>query len=315
MSSSFWLDLRGDDRLEVMSPPQGPSIRPPYATGFYPQDPYRCEEQIEALLASTTTQVPEIQELIGGLVPHAGWVYSGATALRLWRTLAELASPPEVIVLLGAVHRSGVRCATISAEDCWATPLGTLAVDIRLRRALLELSDMELLCDNQAHVGEHSIEVQLPFIRHLLPETSILPIQVPADARAEEFGLLLSRAIAADGRRIVVVASSDLTHYGSNYGFVPAGTGAAALEFGKRNDGLLIEQVHELSPQGVLREAREHYNACGSGALAAAISCCRDLGADQATLLHHTTSNESGPRVDSEPSMFVGYAAMLLGRG
>jgi hypothetical protein len=174
---------------------------------------------------------------------------------------------------------------------------------------------MELLCDNQAHVGEHSIEVQLPFIRHLLPKASILPVQVPADARAEDLGLLLSRVIAADGRRIVVVASSDLTHYGSNYGFVPAGTGAEALQYGKRNDRLLLDQVHGLSPQGVLREAREHYNACGSGALAAAISCCRALGANQAALLHHTTSNESGPRVDPAPSMFVGYASMLLGRG
>ena len=313
MSSALWLDLRGDDTLCIMSLPLDPSVRPPYATGFYPQDPYRCEEQIEALLASTPAQTTEVREPLGGLVPHAGWVYSGATALRLWRALAGLPSPPELVVLLGAVHRPGVRCATISAEDRWATPLGTLEVDARLRAALLERSDRELLCDNQAHVGEHSIEVQLPFIRHLLPSASILPIQVPADERAVDFGLLLARTIAADGRRIVVVASSDLTHYGSNYGFVPAGTGKDALEYGKRNDRRLIQQVHELSPQGVLREAHEHYNACGSGALAAALSCCSALGADQATLLHHTTSNESGPRLDPEPSMFVGYAAMLLG--
>ena len=291
-----------------------PSVRSTYATGFYPQDPRRCEEQIEVLLANTPTHTSSFGSLLGGLVPHAGWVYSGATALRLWRTFAELPLPPEVIVLLGAVHRPGVRCATLSAEDRWATPVGTLGVDTRLRSSLMEDSEVELLCGNQAHVGEHSIEVQLPFIRYLLPQASILPIQVPADSRADALGLLLARAIARDGRNIAVVASSDLTHYGSRYGVLPAGSGKAALDFGRRNDQLLLDQVHQLSPQGVLREAREHHKACGSGALAAAVSCSRALGADQATLLHHTTSNESGPRVDPEPSMFVGYAAMLLAR-
>lgn len=314
ISSALWLDFRCGDSLYIMQASFDPSVRPLYASGFYPQDPRRCEEQIESLLANTPSKSPPLGSLLGGLVPHAGWVYSGATALRLWRTFAEQSLPPELIVLLGAVHRPGVGCATLSAEDRWATPLGTLGVDARLRSSLIEGSEMELLCDNQAHVGEHSIEVQLPFIRYLLPEVSILPIQVPADSRADALGLLLARAIASDGRNIAVVASSDLTHYGSRYGFLPAGSGKEAVDFGRRNDQLLLDQVHQLSPQGVLREAREHHNACGSGALAAAISCSRALGADQVTLLHHTTSNESGPQVDPEPSMFVGYAAMLLGR-
>jgi len=291
-----------------------PSVRSTYATGFYPQHPRRCKDQIEAMLANMPSHSPPFSSLLGGLVPHAGWVYSGATALRLWRTFAELSVPPEVIVLLGAVHRPGVHCATLSAEDCWATPMGTLAVDEMLRTSLMQRSEVELLCDNQAHVGEHSIEVQLPFIRYLLPEVSILPIQVPADSRSDALGLLLASVIARDGRSIAVVASSDLTHYGSRYGFLPAGSGREALDFGRRNDQLLLDQVHQLNPHGVLREAREHHNACGSGALAAAISCSRALGADAASLLHHTTSNESGPRLDPEPSMFVGYASMLLGR-
>ena len=290
-----------------------PSVRPLYARGFYPQDPAQCEQQIESMLASMQRQPTSFAKPLGGLVPHAGWVYSGATALRLWRMLADLNEPPDLIVLLGAVHRPGVRCATLSAEDRWSTPLGTLAVDSSLRSALLELPDIEIGCDNQAHVGEHSVEVQLPFIHYLLPKVSILPIQVPADDLAEEFGLLLSRVIAADQRRIVVVASSDLTHYGARFGFVPAGSGSEAIEFGRRNDRRLIGQVHQLSPSGVLREAREHRNACGAGALAAAVACSRALGADTAALLHYTTSNEAGPDADPEPSMFVGYASMLLG--
>ena len=297
-----------------MQGPLDPSVRPPYASGFYPGDPDRCQQRIEALLAELSAP-PQLEgTILGGLVPHAGWVYSGYTALCLWSTLATAAERPEVIVLLGAVHRPGVLCATVSDEDHWGTPLGTVEVDAGLRRSLAELAGAQLLAGNEAHVGEHSLEVQVPFIRHLLPGVPILPVQVPADSRAPEFGELLARAIARDGRRIVVVASSDLTHYGQRYGFAPAGTGSEALEFGRRNDRLLIDQALALSPAGVLREAREHYNACGSGALAAAIAASRAGGADDGTLLHYTTSHDSGPQQVRDAAMFVGYASMLFMR-
>ena len=117
------------------------------------------------------------------------------------------------------------------------------------------------------------------------------------------------------GRRVVVIASSDLTHYGHRYGFAPAGTGPEALEYGRRNDQLLIDEALAMNPSGVLREASEHYNACGSGALAAAISCSTARGADAATLLHYTTSHDSGPEQVRDPSMFVGYASMVFARG
>ena len=77
----------------------------------------------------------------------------------------------------------------------------------------------------------------------------------------------------------------------------------------------LIDEALAMNPSGVLREAREHYNACGSGALAAAISCSTACGADAATLLHYTTSHDSGPEQVRDPSMFVGYASMVFARG
>jgi len=298
-----------------MQGPLDPSVRPSYATGFYPGDPASCLQGIEALLERIDLPSDLQGTVLGGLVPHAGWVYSGFTAACLWSVLAAAPEPPEVVVLLGAVHRSGVGCATVSAEDRWGTPLGSVEVDAVLRRTLRELAGERVIAGNEAHVGEHSLEVQLPFVRRLLPGTPILPVQVPADSRAPEVGQLLAQAIAHDGRRVVVIASSDLTHYGHRYGFAPAGTGPEALEYGRRNDQLLIDQALAMDPAGVLKEAREHYNACGSGALAAAISCSTERGADAATLLHYTTSHDSGPERARDPSMFVGYASMVFARG
>jgi len=297
-----------------MEAPLDPSVRPTYATGFYPSDPGACRQRLDALLARVRLPEDLPSHVVGGLVPHAGWVYSGFTAACLWSALAANPRPAEVVVLLGAVHRPGVHSATVSALDLWSTPLGAVAVDAALRDILLDRAGTQVVAGNEAHSGEHSLEVQVPFIHRLLPDVPILPVQVPADSRAPDVGRLLADAIRADGRRIVVVASSDLTHYGHRYGFAPAGTGPEAREFGRRNDQLLIDQALALNPEGVLHEAANHFNACGSGALAAAISCGSACGADDARLLHYTTSHDSGPERVRDPAMFVGYASMLFAR-
>ena len=114
----------------------------------------------------------------------------------------------------------------------------------------------------------------------------------------------------ADGRRVAVVASSDLTHYGSRYGFAPAGGGEAGLAWSKDNDGRLVERALEFDAPGVLEEAATRHSACGAGALAAAISATRALGASDATLLHQTTSWEVRPI--GAMDLTVGYASILF---
>jgi len=163
-------------------------------------------------------------------------------------------------------------------------------------------------------VGEHSIEVQVPFIKRLLPEASILPIQVPGDHRALGVGRHLADAIRADGRPIAVVASSDLTHYGERYGFAPHGSGAEALTFGRQNDRRLVDEVLKLSGEGVLSESRTHRNACGPGALASVVAAAVALDYRTTCLLHQTTSHDARLGLVEEPTMFVGYASVLLGR-
>ncbi len=284
------------------------SARPLYAAGFYPDQPASCIAALDRLVAAVRLPPDLPSRIVGALVPHAGWVYSGRTAAYAWLALTR--ARPDVIVLLGAVHRPGVHRATVWSGGPWGTPLGDIPIDSALRAGILEEGAGAIEQGEQQHVGEHSLEVQAPFIKRLMPNTSIVPIQVPADARAPAVGKRIAAAIQADARSVVVVASSDLTHYGRQYGFAPAGVGPAGLAWGRANDARLIARALDLDSVGVLEEAAANHNACGSGALAAATSACRALGGTSATLLHQTTSHDERP---GDGSMFVGYASILYG--
>ncbi len=283
-------------------------VRPPFAIGFYPGEPSRCRRMLDELCDVDLPDLPVTP--LGGLVPHAGWVYSGATAARLWKALAEAEQPPEVVVLLGAVHVRGVRRPTVYSGDAWETPEGPVTVDRALADAIVKAGDDLVGSGTGEHDGEHSLEVQVPFVRKLLPDVPIVPIAVPADHRAVDLGARIAAAVKADGRRVAVVASSDLTHYGSRYGFAPAGGGEAGLAWSKDNDGRLVERALEFDAPGVLEEAATRHSACGAGALAAAISATRALGASDATLLHQTTSWEVRPI--GAMDLTVGYASILF---
>ena len=284
-------------------------VRPPYAVGFYPGDPERCDRLLDQLCDITLPDALPSAPL-GGLVPHAGWVYSGATAAHLWVSLARAELVPEVVVLLGAVHVRGVRRATVYSGDAWQTPHGSLPVDRPLADAIGRAGDDLVGSGTREHDGEHSLEVQLPFVSRLLPDVPIVPIAVPADARAIELGARISAAVQADGRRVAIVASSDLTHYGERYGFAPAGGGEAGLAWSRDNDDRLVERTLDLDERGVLEEAAARHSACGAGALAACIAATRQLGGREARLLHQTTSYDVRPV--GPPDLTVGYASILF---
>ncbi|MGI6376623.1 MAG: AmmeMemoRadiSam system protein B [Anaerolineae bacterium] len=285
------------------------TVREPVVAGmFYPDDARRCTREIEAYLDAV--QLPD-QELdcVGGIVPHAGWTYSAATAAHTLLALAQ--QEPQTVVLFGAVHMWGVPGASVYGEGAWRTPLGDVQVDVELAQAAVTASAL-VRPVAAAHAQEHSIEVQLPFVQHLLPRASILPIAMPPIAESPDIGRAVARAAQQLGRRIVVVGSTDLTHYGPRYGMAPAGVGEAGLQWTHENDRRMLALVEQLDAPGVLREARAHHNACGAGAVAAAIASAVELGAQRGVLLHYTTSHEVLPL--GEPSDLVGYGAVALVR-
>ncbi|MGM0401583.1 MAG: AmmeMemoRadiSam system protein B [Chloroflexota bacterium] len=283
-------------------------IRHPTVAGmFYPQGERTCRQEVEAYL---DVELEAVEGTIwGGVVPHAGWDFSGPTAGRVFSAL-DTGTPPETFLLLGAIHRGGVNAPSLYGSGEWETPLGTLPVDEELARRLLEELEGEVVDKPQAHASEHSIEVQLPFIKYLFPEASILPLAIPPFSQAHDLGRRIAEVAKGVERRVVAIGSSDLTHYGPRYGFTPAGMGTSGLEWMKENDRRLLRLAREMRASEVVEEAQTHHNACGAGAIAATMGYALGRGADEGVVLHYTTSHEARPM--GQPRDAVGYGAVIF---
>ena len=244
----------------------------------------------------------------GGVVPHAGWTFSGRTAARVFFTIKDSGKEPETFVFLGAVHRYPVDQPTVDTSETWSTPFGDISVDKDLIQELLE-KEIGLVGNPAAHRDEHSIEVAAPFIRLLFPRSSLVPIVCPPAEGAHAFGIKLGQALR--GRNVIVMASTDLTHYGFDYGFAPAGSKASeVLDFMKKNDGRIIQLALSMRAEEIVPEARANMNACGSGALAACVAASKALGAESGVLVEYSTSYEAMP----EDPLYrcVGYAGLVF---
>jgi AmmeMemoRadiSam system protein B len=253
------------------------------------------------------------ESLTGGIVPHAGWTFSGPTAARVFAALAARRQPGTV-VLFGADHARAARAGAMFATGQWSSPLGDVAIDERLAERIMSMSQ-GIVDDPHAHDREHSIEVQVPFVQHVWPEAKILPIIVSPTPQAVEVGQAVARAIGTYKTDAVLVGSTDLTHYGPNYGFTPQGVGLEALVWAKDvNDRRLIDLILKMDTEAVVPDAAAHRSACGAGAIAATIAACQSLGATQSVLLEHTTSYEVARRMyDESATMAVGYAGIVFG--
>jgi len=271
---------------------------------FYPGD---CRRQVEEFLAGFTPP-EEPAELVGGVVPHAGWSFSGRVAARVWQSLA-LRARPETVIIFGAVHHPNCTENAIFPEGSWETPLGDIEVDEELVEQIIREIQPLAVCSAEQHEQEHSIEVQLPFLKALLPEAKLVAVAVPPHRHPVQLGDLLAHMVR--DRKIVAVGSSDLTHYGEErFFFAPRGTGPSAHEWMKSNDERVIELVQELQVEQILPEVASHHNACGAGALTAATSFARTRGAEQGILLEHTTSHEVRP--EESFTFGVGYAGIVF---
>lgn len=272
-----------------------------FAGRFYPADPDECRAMAARLLDPV-----DVPAAMGAIAPHAGWIYSGSTAAMSIRAIANHA--PETVVVFGAVHGPDRNVASVYPYGAWETPLGPVAVDEGLAARLLGAPGA--VANPDGHRFEHSIEVQLPLLRYLLPEVQVVPIGVPPTAAAPEFGAAAARELTHGGRCVAYLATSDLTHYGPAFGFEPAGSGPEGVHWAKAvNDRRFISLVADLDAGAVVAEASQHENACGSGAVAALLGAMRELGLTQFMELAHTCSAEmkiGGARDDRNS---VGYLA------
>lgn len=283
--------------------------REPVVAGmFYPVDPDRCAAEVAHLLQEARRAAPEAG-FFAGLVPHAGWAYSGSVAAKTFAALAE-SGTPRTVVIFGAVHAWGVGRPSIYARGSWNTPLGALEVDEALAADILRQGQGKIVDNPRAHSEEHSIEVQLPFVRYLFPEAAIVPLAVPPTEDATTVGAAVARAAEPRRTEVFILGSTDLTHYGPRYGFAPRGTGPQALAWAKENDRRLLDATVHMRAGEIVAQATSDHSACGAGAIAATVAAAAALGATRGVLLEHTTSHEVRPM--GSPTDFVGYAAVVF---
>ena len=234
-----------------------------------------------------------------GIAPHAGWYFSGRLA---WDTLRRARPDIQTVIVVGG-HRPPGSAALVATEEEFETPLGGIPADRELAEALG--SHVALEPDVWA---DNTVEVLLPLVRLRFPDARVLWLRVPNDGTAESLGAAAARSAGDIGRSVFFLASTDLTHYGPNYGFHPKGGGAEALDWVRNvNDKGLIGAVLDLNSPEVIRRGNEDRAACSPGAVAAAIGYARAAGFSAPRLCGYYTSCDVHPS-DS----FVGYCSVVF---
>ena len=287
--------------------------RPIVANQFYPGRASDCTAEIEEYLRECTLPESLPEKIAAGIVPHAGWTFSGQLAALVFAAVKKQNDKVDTFCLFGAAHGYFGNEPAVFDSGSWQTPLGEVAVDEELAQAVLKSGTA--VADIGAHRSEHSIEVQVPFIQHLFPGARILPVLTPPGDEAVELGEAVGQIISeTKDKQIVCIGSTDLTHYGPHYGFEPVGTGSAAIRWASDiNDKKFIDLALKLQPQKMLASAAENYNACGAGAAAAAVAAAKKLGRTRGVLLAHTNSSEVMiEKMGNSSSDSVGYAAIVF---
>ena len=281
---------------------------------FYEASPKACRTQIEQLLPGGPVRGALPDRIMAGIVPHAGWVFSGDLAALVFAAVKQL-QPVDTFVIFGAVHTAAARTGLLYDSGQWGTPLGIIDIDEELCAAIRAESGDLIHADRSAHSREHSIEVQVPFIQYLFETARIVPLLVPPLASAHRIGEAVARAIALSDKQVVCIGSTDLTHYGPGYRHTPMGSGPVALRWAKdTNDRFFIDLALALQADKLVESAALYGNACGAGAAAAAIAAAKQLGAKKGYLLAHTTSAEvMAQKYGSSSEDSVGYAAIVFG--
>lgn len=275
-----------------------------FAGSWYPSDPHECQRQMEEYFEGTPSVLDGVVEPVGGIVPHAGWAYSGHIAGQVVSMLRAGPSPDTVIIFGG--HLGPRSQHLIMAEGAWNTPFGPLEVDCEMAQQLLGVCQLRIEDPERAQ-PDNTLELQLPMIAFGFRGARILPLATAPTEDGVRIGLQCAQLASQMGRKVRVIGSTDLTHYGLGYGFSPKGTGPEAEEWVREvQDPRIIQRMEQMVPSSILDEALTHSNACCPGAAAAAVACMNELGARVAQIVAYATSRDVYPGDD-----FVGYVGIV----
>ena len=264
------------------------------AGSWYPDNPVRLTQQVARHV--DRADVGEIGGRVRAVIaPHAGLMYSGPVAAFSYKAAAR--SGCTSAVLVGPSHFVPFRGVSLWPDGSWETPLGAIHVDEALASAIRAASD-EVVELPAAHGREHSLELQLPFIAYLLPGVRIVPLVMGHQTRRTSFALgeALARAITDAGQPVLLVASSDLSHYED-------------ADTAHRLDGVVTAAVESLDPEALMSALEaDPRHACGGGPMVAVLAAARRLGATSARVLEYADSGD----VSGDKTSVVGYMAAAI---
>jgi hypothetical protein len=260
--------------------------RPAVAGQFYPGN----ERDLKDLIKKLAPEHPPSKiKACGVVVPHAGYIYSGGVAADVY---ASIEGAPTFIIL-GPNHYMYGSAVALSTDE-WRTPLGSVQAD----KEFIDLLPIGIIDrDELAHRSEHSIEVQIPFLQYFFKGFKIVPIAIGLQDydTVKEVASEIAAAIKKFDKRVVIIASSDFTHYED-------------VDVARRKDSSLIKHIEKLDVVGFYDELyRINATACGFGPIGAMMLACRERGSKEGKLLKYATSGDiTGDR------QVVGYAGIAV---
>jgi len=280
-------------------------LREPVVAGkFYPADPDDLKKLVTRMLDTSTSTTSGVS--IGLIAPHAGYIFSGEVAANAFR-LVQLGDKIDTAILVGPSHISGFRFSSVMPEGGYTTPLGEVTIDSQLADAIIKAganSSTPIRTSDQGHrteygYGEHCIEVQLPFLQVIDEDIRIVPIIMGDQSYGAACSLGKAIAEAAGDKNIVLIASTDLSHYYTQ-------REAEVL------DSILLRELESYNLERLAEKLENRETqACGSGAIMTVMYASRLLGADQSRILDYRTSGDS-PYGDYE--RVVGYVSATFER-
>lgn len=263
---------------------------PAVADRFYPGHPEELRRSVAALIPEVAEAAK--QQALAVVLPHAGYVYSGATA---GATISRV-RVPETVLIMGPNHHGRGQAIALGRDD-WQMPMGKVAIDQQLAEAILHSSAL-IVADEEAHLFEHSLEVQVPLLQQVQPALRIVPLVVSAlsFATCRQIARELAVAIGSLRRPVLLVASTDMSHYESR-------------QEASRKDRMALERVLALDPQGLYTTViGQRISMCGIMPTTVALLTAQELGASRAELVRYTDSGEAS----GDTRQVVGYAGLII---
>lgn len=273
------------------------SVRKPAVAGsWYPGTRAEIVAELNAYLDRAAAAAPA-GRLVALISPHAGWRYSGSVAAAGYSLLRGLRGLS--VLLVGPSHRFAFEGVAVWMRGAFETPLGPLPIDEDLCRALVAAAPDRVKEGPRPHYEEHSLEMQLPFLQYLVTDLRIVPCLMGSQSREEVDALAgaIAKAAAASKRPVLLVASSDLSHYH------PA-------PVANRMDALVVDDVARFDAERLMQRLEaDHGHACGGGPIVAVMKAAEALGARRAHVLRYADSGDAG---EHDKSRVVGYLSAAL---